>query len=501
MAVGDKWQKRSHSRISSGERYASRLLKFVFSARLAAVTPTPTPPVLTSQYLEPGHGGSSSNAQKKSESWDHPENRAGSQPPFDRLYSPSPLGDGPASGASTPRNHYKSSGHKPSPMAKAFTTESRGLWNDFKSLRWAIVPCALKYTFSPTPIHSDTFHDSRSASALKMLMIPVVLWANWELLRPVIGKELPNPFTPLIFISHRVPTSSPEDPRYQKGYGDLLFIVYYIVVWSFVRQAITLYICRPLARASGIRKEAKIDRFGEQAYAVIYFGFNGVWGLHIMSQLPTWWYQTKYYWIDYPHWQMVPGLKRYYLMQCAYWCQQLLVLVLGLEKPRKDYSELVAHHIVTLWLVGWSYLINLTLIGNAIYVSMDIPDMFLAVSKLFNYMQWKRTKVVSFVIFVPIWIYFRHYLNFRILWSCLYEFHLMPEYAKEWSPKDGWWMVWWMQYQVFAPILLLQFIQLFWLFLIFRIAYRALFQTGVDTGDERSDEEDGPDDEIEPKEE
>lgn len=50
---------------------------------------------------------------------------------------------------------------------------------------------------------------------------------------------------------------------------------------------------------------------------------------------------------------MKPEQKSYYLMQAAYWCQQLLVLVLGLEKPRKDYNELVAHHIVTLWLVGY----------------------------------------------------------------------------------------------------------------------------------------------------
>ena len=50
---------------------------------------------------------------------------------------------------------------------------------------------------------------------------------------------------------------------------------------------------------------------------------------------------------------MKPELKAYYLMQGAYWCQQLMVLVLGLEKPRKDYYELVAHHFVTLWLVGY----------------------------------------------------------------------------------------------------------------------------------------------------
>ena len=31
---------------------------------------------------------------------------------------------------------------------------------------------------------------------------------------------------------------------------------------------------------------------------------------------------------------------------------------------------------------SWSYLINLTRIGNAVYVSMDIPDAFLAVRVL-----------------------------------------------------------------------------------------------------------------------
>jgi len=52
---------------------------------------------------------------------------------------------------------------------------------------------------------------------------------------------------------------------------------------------------------------------------------------------------------------MNPELKRYYLMQTAYWCQQLLVILLGLEKPRKDHNELIAHHFVTLWLVGSVY--------------------------------------------------------------------------------------------------------------------------------------------------
>ena len=33
---------------------------------------------------------------------------------------------------------------------------------------------------------------------------------------------------------------------------------------------------------------------------------------------------------------------------------------------------------------SWSYLINLTLIGNAVYVSMDLPDSLLGVSDTVN---------------------------------------------------------------------------------------------------------------------
>ncbi|KAL7282392.1 longevity assurance proteins LAG1/LAC1 [Trametes coccinea BRFM310] len=355
-----------------------------------------------------------------------------------------------------------------------WSTESQGLWKDIKTLRWVIVP----------------------SSSLKILLIVLVLWSTWELLAPLALPGVPNPFAPLLFISHRIPGTPDADPRYQKGYLDLAFIAYYIVFWSFVRQSLFVYILRPLGRRLGLKREAKVDRFGEQGYAILYFAVMGTWGIRIMSQLPTWWYRTEYFWIDYPHWEMKPELKRYYLMQGAYWCHQLLVLLLRLEKPRKDYTELVAHHFVTIWLVGWSYLINLTYIGNAVYLSMDLPDTFLAMSLLLNYIQWDRIKIAVFALFlIPLWSYFRHWLNWVILWSVWFEFDLMPETSKRWSPDDGVWMVWWMKYQVFVPLLLLQALNLFWYFLILRIAYRALRESGVKATDDRSDDEGDPEEE------
>lgn len=41
-----------------------------------------------------------------------------------------------------------------------------------------------------------------------------------------------------------------------------------------------------------------------------------------------------------------------------------------------------------------------------------------------------------------------------------------------WAPETGAWLTWWMKYQIFAPILLLQFLNLFWYFLIWRVLLR-----------------------------
>ncbi|KAJ7180187.1 longevity assurance proteins LAG1/LAC1 [Mycena crocata] len=383
--------------------------------------------------------------------------------------------------------------------------------------------------FSPTPERTLSPLGSRRpvispwlrwavepAEAFKLLFIPIIFYANWELVSnwelftpaklvehlppafasylPSGNDPIPNPFGPIFLISHLVPTSDPDDPRYAKGWCDLLFLAYNIVFFSCFRQLVTVNLFRRIAKYFGIKKEAKLDRFGEQGYAVVYFLLSGAWGFRIMSQLPTYWYRTEYFWIDYPHWDMKPELKRYYLMQMSYWCQQLIVLVLGLEKPRKDFAELVAHHLVTLWLVGWSYLVNLTLIGNAVYMSMDIPDMFLAFSKLLNYIQWERAKVVSFAVFVCVWSYFRHYLNLVILWSVWTEFDLVPERARQWAAAEGSYLAPWMQYQVFIPIALLQALNLFWYYLILRIVVRAVMTVEIE--DDRSDDE-GDDEEEE----
>jgi acyl-CoA-dependent ceramide synthase len=115
-------------------------------------------------------------------------------------------------------------------------------------------------------------------SSFKLMIIPPILYTTWQLFAPYFGQDLSNPFRPLLFVSHPVASSPPGDQRYEKGYLDLVLFAYHIVVWSFVRQFITVNVARRLGRMVGIKKAAKLDRFGEQFYAVVYFTFFATWG-------------------------------------------------------------------------------------------------------------------------------------------------------------------------------------------------------------------------------
>jgi len=78
----------------------------------------------------------------------------------------------------------------------------------------------------------------------------------------------------------------------------------------------------------------------------------------------------------------------------------------------------------------------------------------------------------------------------KILRSVWTEFRLVPEHATRFWPPDGVWLSPWMQYQVFAPIFLLLCLNLFWYFLILRIAYKTLTQSKLNDIREEGEDDD-----------
>ncbi|OKL56092.1 hypothetical protein UA08_08781 [Talaromyces atroroseus] len=319
-----------------------------------------------------------------------------------------------------------------------------------------------------------------------------------------------------LFLSYKNTHSSSTTgaPHYGKGPWDIAFVLFYTLVLSFTREFIMQEALRPLARRCGIVSRAKQLRFMEQMYTVIYFGIMGPAGLYVMKKTPeVWYFNTRGMYESFPHKTHVAAFKFYYLFQAAYWAQQALVMLLGLEKPRKDFKELVMHHIVTLALIGLSYRFHFTYMGIAVYITHDISDFFLAVrlnlpsnrlrTKFSRFtsvsshqvgksLQYANSPLASpaFAICVTAWIYLRHYLNLRILYSLLGgEFRTIGPYELDWETEQ--YKCWISNIITFVLLACLQALNLFWLYCLFRSVYR--FAVYRILKDDRSDDEEGVD--------
>ncbi|KAI1000882.1 Sphingosine N-acyltransferase-like protein [Podosphaera aphanis] len=293
-----------------------------------------------------------------------------------------------------------------------------------------------------------------------------------------------NPIHHFLFLSYKLPADVGKPPHYGKGYWDFAFVFFYVIVLSFTREFIMQKFLRPLAKWNKLRSRAKQSRFMEQMYTAIYFGIVGPWGLYVMSGTPVWYFNTRGMYEDFPHKTHEASFKFYYLFQGAYWAQQAIVLILGMEKPRKDFKELVGHHIVSISLIGLSYRFHFAYMGLGVFITHDISDFFLATSKTLNYLDHPLVGPY-FGFFILSWIYLRHYLNLRILWSEFNEFQTIGPYVIDWENE---------QFKgplshYISTVLLtsLQSLNLFWLYHIFRIAYRFVFENVAE--DDRSDNE------------
>ena len=307
--------------------------------------------------------------------------------------------------------------------------------------------------------------------------------------------------------TNTLPAHIGNPTQYGKGKKDFAFVAFYTIVFTFTREFCMQRLIRPLAIRAGIKSRGKQARFMEQAYTAMYFAVFGPFGLWVMSRTPVWYFNTAGMYQGFPHRAHEACFKTYYLLQAAYWAQQAIVLMLQLEKPRKDFKELVLHHIITLALIGLSYRFHFTYMGIAVYITHDISDFFLAVSnlsvlrpnstrkltiiphqtsKILNYLDSSLT-IPYFITFIGVWSYLRHFLNLKILYSLLPggKFATVGPYVLNWETQQ--YKCWISQSITFGLLALLQMVNIFWIFLILRILYRALFSDVVK--DERSDDE------------
>ncbi|OAD76436.1 hypothetical protein PHYBLDRAFT_4109, partial [Phycomyces blakesleeanus NRRL 1555(-)] len=269
---------------------------------------------------------------------------------------------------------------------------------------------------------------------------------------------------------------------YGKGIYDIYFVSFWIIAFTFLRAGMMKYIFSPMAGLWAIPSTTKRQRIAEQSFICFYYTLFWSLGMYIMYNSPHW-FDTTHYWIDYPHIFISRITKYYYLMQTAFWFQQIYVL--HVEKKRKDHLAMLLHHIITIILLVASYYTNFTRIGNSVLCCMDLADVFLSFAKILKYLGYSNVCDVVFGLFAVFWPITRHVLFSIIIWSTAVE---PPKYLDMlWEPSKGKYFTPFTQKIYLGLFLLLNILMFYWFLMIIKVIVKVL--QGNNAEDTRSDDE------------
>jgi len=208
-------------------------------------------------------------------------------------------------------------------------------------------------------------------------------------------------------------------------------------------------------------KPTTLVKFCETGWRWLYYSAAFIYGIVVLWDKP-WLWNIQHCWYDYPHHEVPGEVWWYYMVELAfYWSLSISQFV---DVKRKDFVEMLIHHITTIALLCFSWTCNLTRCGTLVLVIHDFSDIFLEFAKLCNYTKFKTTCDIIFSIFAVSWIVTR--LGIFPVWI-LYSIMVEAPQLREMFPA----------YYIFNGLLsVLLVLHVVWTYFILKIAYIALTQ-------------------------
>ena len=198
-------------------------------------------------------------------------------------------------------------------------------------------------------------------------------------------------------------TEEPVFPR------DAYMICHYTLMYFVCAWTLRLIILRPFAKLSlsvsgdNRKLEKRTDKSVQSFLEAIEYGLFSYMGYTIIMQHDwSWpshlWYGSKLH--NGPGSQTAFKFQRksfscFYMLYVARYTSNLISVVF-VEKHRKDFAQMVTHHIATMLLVGGSYFGGYGRVGSMIMLCMDPADVPLHIAKVIKYMAVdSKEKVVN----------------------------------------------------------------------------------------------------------
>ncbi|XP_009460357.1 PREDICTED: ceramide synthase 6 [Nipponia nippon] len=206
-------------------------------------------------------------------------------------------------------------------------------------------------------------------------------------------------------------------------------------------------------------KPSTLTKFCESMWRFTFYLYIFTYGVRFLKKTP-WLWNTRQCWNGYPYQPLMPDLHYYYIVELSfYWS---LMFSQFIDIKRKDFGIMFTHHIVTVTLITFSYVTNLTRVGTLTLCLHDAADVVLEAAKMANYCKCQKLSDLLFLTFAIVFIVSR--LGIYPLWilnTTLFElYEALGNFPALW---------------VFNVLLvILQILHCFWSYLIIKAAYKAI---------------------------
>eukprot|EP00928_Gymnodinium_smaydae_P010463 TRINITY_DN13949_c0_g2_i1.p1 TRINITY_DN13949_c0_g2~~TRINITY_DN13949_c0_g2_i1.p1 ORF type:complete len:384 (-),score=78.98 TRINITY_DN13949_c0_g2_i1:123-1211(-) len=272
-----------------------------------------------------------------------------------------------------------------------------------------------------------------------------------------------------------LPRDAPAWPR------DFGVLCSFVLILFTLNWGVRLLLVDPIVRAVLGVKGGKLLKFSQSVMEAIFYGCFSYIGL-MVTPSQEWSWPSANWWVGFDdggHEIMRSDLRCFYLLYIARYFQAGISVLL--ETKRKDFLEMMIHHVATVLVCTISYVYGWNRVGVVVMTLLDPADVPLHLAKLCKYTGeatkrsiWQFFADRLFELFAVVFLVTRIICYGYVCWSAHGEAaSLFKKSPASWTCN--------------ALLDILLCLQVYWFFLILRVAAKLL--RGQNVEDPRSDDE------------
>uniref|UniRef100_A0A7S3LWU2 TLC domain-containing protein n=1 Tax=Palpitomonas bilix TaxID=652834 RepID=A0A7S3LWU2_9EUKA len=212
--------------------------------------------------------------------------------------------------------------------------------------------------------------------------------------------------------------------------SDMQIAIYITAFFVFGRLFLDRLILEPVGKKL-LHNSADVEKFPENFFKIVSYSLLFIYTYSLATHA-EYYYDTVQCWTNIPQ-PISLEMKVWYMVQFSFNAHSFFY-ALFFQHKKSDYKVLLVHHIVTLFLIGGSYMAGYWRIGHLKLLVNDFADIFIAIAKVIGYLSearkgiWKTMAPLFYVLMVLAWASTRIFVvaGFVMKSSMLESYEFVP---------------------------------------------------------------------------